>query len=339
MPNLLSHSALTAILLTFAATAQSRAQDEARAYTMATAQEGGTYYPVGVALAVLSSIHLEPAIGMTMEAVTSSGSLENLAMMREGEAQFGAVEVLAATWARDATGPFAEERPQTDLRAVTMLWSDIEHFLLRTSLAETGTIDDMAGLTGHGFSMGPSGSGIEASNRILFDNYGFEYEDWGLVNGTFDESTQSLLDGSIAGVNIGAGVGVSSVASVLAQMGEQLTLLSVTDEQAARLDGDLGVFSTTFLPVGTYAGIEEPVQTLTAPNFLAVNADVSDEDVYQFTKTMFENLEYLCDVHSAACGLSAEAAQAGLPVALHPGAARYFAEMGLTPEVDDAAEE
>lgn len=329
-----SRHTLVAIGFLIGAIAPAQAQDEPRSYIMATAQEGGTYYPVGVALAVLSTIHLQANFGLEVTAVTSGGSLDNLQLMRSGEAQFGMLEVLAGTWARDGSGPLEETGPQENLRAISMLWPDVEHFLITTNLAETGTIDDLAGLEGRGFAMGPLGSGTEYTNAVLFENYGFDYTIWGPVFQTYDESAQALLDGAIAGVNIGSGIGVNSVTHIMTQMGELVTLLSVTDEQAERLDGGLGILSTTLIPPDTYPGVDAPLQTVALPNFLAVNAEVPDEDVYQFTRTMFENLEYLCSVHQAACALSLEGAQRGLPLDLHPGAARYFSEMGIEPVVE-----
>lgn len=329
MPIPFSRPLLLAASVLFCAAAPVIAQDAPRDYVMATAQEGGTYYPVGVAMAVLSTIHLQAAHGFEVTAVTSGGSIDNLRLLRENEAQFGILEVLAGTWARDGSGPLEAEGPQENLRAISMLWPDVEHFLITTTLAQTGTIDDLAGLDGRGFAMGPVGSGTEYTNAVLFGNYGLDSTPWGAVYQSYDDSARALLDGSIAGVNIGAGIGVNTVTTVLEQMGELLTLLSVTDEQAARMDGGLGILSTILIPPGTYPGIDEPLQTIALPNFLAVNADVPEEDVYQFTRILFENLEYLCTVHQAACAMSPEGAQRGLPVDLHPGAARYFAEMGI----------
>ena len=327
MPIPFSRQILIAVAVMFGAVTQASAQDEPRSYVLATAQEGGTYYPVGVALAVLSTIHLVGPHGVSVEAVISGGSIDNLRMMREGEAHFGTMEVQSGVWARDGTGPFEEAGPQDNLRAISMLWPDVEHFLLNTSLVDTGTIADLAGLEARGFAMGPLGSGAEYINDVLFENLGFDYESWGMVFQSYDQSVQALQDGSIAGVNIGSGIGVSSVTHALTEMGELLTLLSVTDEQAEQMDGGMGILATTLIPPGTYPGIEAPVQTITLPNFLAVNADVPEEDVYQFTRTVFENLEYLCEVHQAACAMSVEGAQLGLPVDLHPGAARYFEEV------------
>ncbi|MCB1405394.1 MAG: TAXI family TRAP transporter solute-binding subunit [Rhodobacteraceae bacterium] len=337
MPSQISRRAVLALGFVFGFGTPGSAQEESGPYILATAEEGGTYYPVGVALAVLTQIRLQGSLGISMEAVTSGGSLENIRMMRDDEAQFGILQVLAGQWARDADGPLSEEGPQENLRAITMLWPDLAHFLIRSDLVDTGTIDDLANLAGLGFSMGPLGSGTEYSNAEMFRNYGFDYESWQPVFQSFDVSAQALLDGSIAGVNIGSGIGVASVTHILTQMGDGMTLLSVTDDQAAQLDGGQGFVGTTIIPPGTYPGVDAPLQTVTMPNFLAVNADVPEEEVYQITRTMFENLAYLCDVHQAACALSLDSAVTGLPVPLHPGAERYFREAGIALPVTEVA--
>ena len=69
--------------------------------------------------------------------------------------------------------------------------------------------------------------------------------------------------------------------------------------------------------------------TIAQPNFLAVNADVPEEHVYLLTKTMFENLPFLQAIHPATKAMAVEKAMAGLPVPLHPGAAKYYKEVGL----------
>jgi len=83
------------------------------------------------------------------------------------------------------------------------------------------------------------------------------------------------------------------------------------------------------IPAGTYPGQEADVNTIAQPNFLAVNADVDEEHVYLLTKTMYENLPFLQAIHPATKAMAIEASMSGLPAPLHPGAARYYTEVGL----------
>lgn len=304
--------------------------NEPRSYILTTAGTGGTYYPVGVALATLAKIHLQNAHGIDMSAISSAGSGENTVLMRENQAQFAIMQGLFGQWAREGSGALAEAGPQENQRSIAMLWPNVEHFLLHSSLVETGTAQDLANLTGRGFSIGARNSGTEHSNRFLFQNFGFDYESWDLVFQGFGPSIDTLINGGIMGVNINSGIGVGTVTRARAQMGDNITLLSVTDEELERFDGGTGLYFHITIPGGTYPGIDDDLVTIAQPNFLAVNADVPEEDVYLFTKTIYENLGFLCNIHPATCDMSLDNALSGLPLPLHPGAARFYAEAGLT---------
>lgn len=320
----------SALALPFLALAPDTADAQTRNYVLTTAGTGGTYYPVGVALATLAKIHLLNAHGIDMSAISSAGSGENTVLLRENQAQFAIMQGLFGQWAREGTGALSEAGPQANMRSIAMLWPNVEHFLLHSSLVETGTASDMANLTGRGFSIGARNSGTEHSNKFLFDNYGFDYESWNLVYQGFAPSIDTLINGGIMGVNINSGIGVGTVTRAKAQMGEQITLLSVTDDELEKFDGGTGLYFHITIPGGTYPGIDDDLVTIAQPNFLAVNADVPEEDVYLFTKTIYENLGFICNIHPATCDMSLDNAMAGLPLPLHPGAARFYEEAGLT---------
>jgi uncharacterized protein len=302
---------------------------ETRSYVLTTATTGGTYYPVGVALATLAKIHLQNEHGIDMSAISSAGSGENTVLMREDQAQFAIMQGLFGQWAREGSGALEESGPQENMRSIAMLWPNVEHFLIHSSLVETGTAEDLANLEGQGFSIGARNSGTEHSNKFLFDNYGFDYESWDLVYQGFGPSIDSLINGQIMSTNINSGIGVGTVTRAKAQMGDQVTLLSVTEEQLEQFDGGTGLYFAITIPGGTYPGIDDDVETIAQPNFLAVNADVPEEDVYLFTKTIYENLGFLCNIHPATCDMELDNAMAGLPLPLHAGAARYYEEAGL----------
>ena len=75
------------------------------------------------------------------------------------------------------------------------------------------------------------------------------------------------------------------------------------------------------------------MRTVAQPNFLAVRDDIPEEDVYLITKTMYENLPFLHNIHAATKDMALEKAIAGLPLPLHPGALRFYEEQGI--EVPD----
>lgn len=130
-------------------------------------------------------------------------------------------------------------------------------------------------------------------------------------------------------MNTPAGVPVSAVTRAFAAMGEDITLLSFTDEQMAQANNGYKLWTRFVIPANTYPGQTKDVSTIAQPNFLAVRHDISDDDVYMLTKTIYENLPFLNGIHKATKAMALEKAIAGLPVPLHPGAARYYKEQGL----------
>ena len=102
----LGHAAIAALALTMGASPALHAQEAD--YILATASTGGTYYPVGVALATLVKVKLQPGQGIGMSAISSAGSAENISLMRDGEAQFGILQGLYGYYAASGTGPLAE---------------------------------------------------------------------------------------------------------------------------------------------------------------------------------------------------------------------------------------
>lgn len=301
-------------------------------YLLATASTGGTYYPVGVAIATLVKVRLQPSDGINMSAINSAGSGENVALLRDGEAHFAILQGLYGAYARSGTGALESEGPQENLRSIAQLWPNVEHFVIRSDLAETGTISDMENLKGMTVSLGARNSGTLGSNQTILGNLGFNVEeDFDLAYMGYGPSADALQNGSIAGMSTPAGPPVSAVSQAFANMGDQITLLSFTDEQIDQANGEFEDLWTRFVvPAGTYPGVDEDVATMGQPNFLAVDASVPEETVYKITKTIFENLPFLQGIHPATNAMSLDTALAGLPLPLHPGALRYFEEAGLT---------
>jgi TRAP transporter TAXI family solute receptor len=317
--------AITATMSALPATAQ-----DARNYVLSTATTGGTYYPVGVAVATLIKVKLEPKAKIGLSAISSAGSGENVKLMREKQAEFAILQGLFGLYAKDGSGPIAQDGPQPHMRSIAMLWPNVEQFVLMADDAKTGTAADLAGLTGKKFSIGARNSGTEHSNRFILKNLGIDPESYDLVFQGYGPTADSLQNGAIVAAGLPGGPPVSVVTRIAAQMGDKVRILTFTDEEVAKADGGTGLYYKYTLPAGTYPGQTADLQTIAQPNFLAVHQDVPEEDVYQITKTIFENLPFLNNIHAATKAMSLESAMSGLPVPLHPGAARYFQEAGLT---------
>ena len=299
-------------------------------FILATASTGGTYYPVGVAIATLTKVKLQPKKKIGMSAINSAGSGENVRLLRENEAQFAILQGLFGHYAATGTGPVKADGPQKKLRAVTMLWQNVEQFVIAAKYVKTGTVSDLAGLKGQAMAMGKKNSGTIGSNRTLLKELGVDIDkDYKLVYGGYGPSANAVQNGKAAGMGTPSGVPGGAVTKLFAAAKGKVKMLSFTPEQAKKADGGKGLWTPYTIKAGTYPGQDKDVNTIAQPNFLATNADVNEEAVYLITKTIYENLPFLNAIHKATKAMAVEKAIAGLPVPLHAGAARYYKEVGI----------
>ncbi|HHF3219914.1 TPA: TAXI family TRAP transporter solute-binding subunit [Vibrio diabolicus] len=319
--------ALAVAVTSFGIAANAAAED--RSYILATASTGGTYYPVGVALATLSKVKLAPKHHFSLSAISSAGSGENVKLLNENEAQFAILQGLYGAWAWSGEGPYEKSGRQEQLRSVSMLWQNVEHFIVRSDLAKTGTVTDLNNLDGKKFSIGKKNSGTENSGRQIMKGLKVDPDKFNLAYMGYGGSASALQNGTIDGMNTPAGVPVGAVTQAFAALGKDISILSFTDEQIKKANGSYNLWTKYEIPANTYPGLDKPITTIAQPNFLAVREDISEEDVYQLTKAIYENLPFLQGIHKATKAMAIEKAIAGLPVPLHPGAARYYKEMGI----------
>ena len=301
-------------------------------YVLSTASTGGTYHPVGTAIATLSKVKLLPTKKFSLTAVNSAGSSANVQALGANTAQFAILQGLFGSYAATGTGPVSE--PQKNLRAVSMLWQNVEQFVVPTPLAKTGTVSDLVALKGKTLVMGKQNSGSLGSNKVVMSGLGLDItKDYTLLFAGFGPSADMLANGQAIGGSFPAGAPTGALTKLFAANKGKFKLLSVTPEQAAKMDGGRKLWTPYTVTADTYPGLTEDVQTIAQPNFLAVNADVNEEHVYLLTKSIYENLPFLQAIHNATKAMDVKRAVAGLPVPLHPGAYRYYKEVGV--EVPD----
>ena len=298
---------------------------EGRTYILATATNRGTYYPVGVGLATLVKIKLEPSENISLAAISSAGSGENLKLLREDQAQFAILQGLFGAWAWHGEGGLAGDGPQRYLRSVTMLWHNVEHFILHRDYVATGTIEDVTNLAGEKFSIGQRNSGTEGSGLRILEGLGIDAEaSFDIAHLGYGPSAEALQNGTIKGMNAPAGVPVTSVAQAFAALGDDIAILGFTQDQMNRVNGGYNLWFPYVIDAETYPGQTDPVTTIAQPNFLAVRDDVDSDAVYRIIEVIYENLSFLNNIHRATRAMDIAKAVEGLPIPLHPGAARFY---------------
>ncbi|MCY0153956.1 TAXI family TRAP transporter solute-binding subunit [Hoeflea alexandrii] len=303
------------------------AQD-AKDYVLNTASTGGTYHPVGTAISTLTKVKLLPKENFSLTAVNSAGSGANVQAMGAGTADFAILQGLFGSYAATGTGPITE--PQENLRSVTMLWQNVEQFVIAADKAKTGTVSDLVDLKGMSAGMGSQNSGTIGSNRVLLSGLGIDIDtDFELVYAGYGPTTDAMANGQVVAAGIPSGPPTGAITKLMASNEGKFTVLDVSDEELAKMDGGRNLWVPYTIAAGTYPGQEKDINTIAQPNFLAVNASVDENHVYLLTKTMYENLGFLTAIHPATKVMAVEKAMASLPVKLHPGAARFYKEADL----------
>jgi len=291
---------------------------------IATGSAGGTYFPIGTAIANLWNQEVDNIRASAME---SPGSVTNVVMLRDGEADFAITMCNVADAAFHGRGDY-EGNPNKGFRAVTALWPNVVHIQV---LPE---IKDIMDLAGKRYSMGPTGSGVGMmdSPQILgtFGLFGEEQDDIANVIPEYvpyQESTVALQNRRVAGATNVSYPPAGTVSELLAST--DCHLLSITQEQIAKLQENYSHFFEYTITAGTYPNQDEDVHTLGYANYFSVRADMSEDLVYTLTKTLFENVEKIYSVHPATRDIKLDNATVGVGIDFHEGAIRYYKEVGI----------
>ena len=321
---LLVTSALSAALISGV-----NAATKEKKYIIATASTGGTYYPVGVGIATIASLKLAKSKKMTFSAITSAGSGENVDMIDKGEVDFAILQGLFGSMAWQGKAKY-EGAPRKNLRSVSMLWENVEQFVVYNKVAKTGNIMDMKDLYGKKFSIGKRNSGSRVSGETILGALGLDPTKLDLQFMGYGPSATSLQDGKIDGMNIPSGPPTSAVTNAYATIGsDKIKHLEFTDADIVTIQKSYPVWTRYVIAKGTYPGQSADINTIAQPNLLVVTKDTPEETVYLLTKTMYENLPFLNTVHKATKVMNIKKAISGLPMPLHPGAAKYYKEQGI----------
>ena len=268
--------ALVTLSFATALITSANASKKEQKYIIATASTGGTYYPVGVGIATIASIKLAKKHNMTFSAITSAGSGENIDMLEKGEVDFAILQGLFGSMAWQGKGKY-EGNPKKNLRSVSMLWQNVEQFIVYKDLAPTGNIMDMKNLYGKKFSIGKRNSGTRVSGETILGILGIDYNKINLQYLGYGASAAALQDRKIEGMNIPAGVPTSAVTNAYATIGaDKITHLEFSDADVKKINSAYPVWARYVIKAGTYPGQKKDIKTIAQPNLLVVTKDTPE---------------------------------------------------------------
>lgn len=283
-----------------------------------TGGTSGVYYPIGVGL---SQIYSDGIDGVKVSVQATKASVENLNLLQAGRGELALALGDSVADAKNGVEDAGFKVPLTKLRAIAGTYPN---YIQIVASKESG-IKTLADLKGKTISVGAPKSGTELNARAIFKAAGLTYEDMGKVQYLpFAESVELIKNRQLDATLQSSGLGMAAIRDLSSVM--PLNYISVPTETVTKIGNP--AYQAAMIPANTYDGQPEAVPTVAIINILVTREDVPDEVAYQMTKLMFENLARLGNSHSAAKDIKLENAAKNLPIALHPGAERYYKEKG-----------
>ncbi len=305
-------------------------------FAIATGGTAGTYYPLGGALAQALSSKIED---LEVTAQTGNASVANCNLIKDHQIESAFVQNNVAYWAHTGKGVFEGKEPIENIRAIASLYPEVFQLV-----ATKGSgINSFADLKGKRVSPGDRGSGTESDFRSMIEVLGMSYDDFGSVDYlSLGGAVERMKDGQIDFLIFTGGYPTSGIIDL--GTSTDLNYISIPEEERAKIKEELPYVIEVVIPAGTYPGQEEDVQTLSVMAQWVTDAEVSDDLMYEITKALWEKgevkkgsnkgqmktgAEIMAGVHAKGKEVTLDTALAGNAIPLHPGAEKYYKEIGV----------
>ena len=287
--------------------------------SVATGGTGGVYYPMGGGLAEVINNNVE---GYSATAEVTGASVENMGLVATGDADMALGLADTVQQAQTGTGRFDGQQLEM-LRGMASMYANMVQIV---TLADSG-ITSLDDLKGKRVSVGAPGSGTEVNAEAILSANGISYDDIEEQRLNFNETADALANGDIDAGFWSVGAPTSSILNLATT--NDIRMIELTPEQIAAARAANPIFAETTLSGDVYEGVGD-TKVLGVPNVLVVSSEMPEDLVYAITKAMFENVDDLRAVHPAANQTTVEFTLAATPIPLHPGAIRYYEEIGAT---------
>ncbi len=284
----------------------------------------GVYYPTGGAICrMLGPTRKEHGIRCGVE--STGGSVFNINAIRSGELEFGVAQSDWQFHAYNGTSRFEEQGPFEELRAVFSVHPEPFTVVAR---ADAG-IQSFEDLKGKRVNVGNPGSGQRGTMEVLMAAMGWTMDDFALASELqAAEQSQALCDNNIDAMIYTVGHPSGSIQEATTACDS--VLVNVENDATAMLVEENPFYRVATIPGGMYRGTDSDTTTFGVGATFVSSTAVSDDVVYEVTKAVFENIDAFRGLHPAFANLDpAQMANDGLSAPLHPGAERYYREVGL----------
>lgn len=320
------------LVLSGAASAQ-----EMTFFRIGTGGAGGTYFPIGgiIANAISNPPGSRPCEeggncgvpGLVAMAQSTNASAHNVNAIQAGQMEAGLSGAATLHFAYNGVGKY-EGQAKPDLRIIANLYPEDLHLVL----PKGGVLNGIADLKGKRVGIAQAGSGTQIAVELIL-------ADWGVTRDNIEEaelnnaqSAERIADGQLDAYFYAAGTPVAAMIQLANTKG--MDLYSFTDEEVQRAIKAVPYYVPSVIPAGTYPGVDHDTNTVAVSGMLVTNANIDEELIYQITKALWSDTarKLLDNGHAKGKAITLETALDGLEgigVPLHPGAERFYREVGM----------
>ncbi|MBD3182319.1 TAXI family TRAP transporter solute-binding subunit [Candidatus Poribacteria bacterium] len=293
-------------------------KNEKTFFSIATGSTGGTYYPVGGALAQILNQHVPET---SAAAQTGNASVANCNLIRTHEIESALAQNNVAYWAYTGTEIFSDEAPAKNVNAIASLYPETIQIVAKKSSGIKSVYD----LKDKRVVVGAPGSGTEIDARKILAAHGLTYDDIKEDFLDFSGASQRLKDNQADAAFQTAGFPTSSIIDLSATA--DIVLVPIDENVMQELIDENKYYTKAIVPAGTYAGVDQDTPTLNLMAMWIVDADQPSQLIYKFTEALWEHRDQLEKVHDKCKEITLETALDGLGIPIHPGAEKYYKEV------------
>ncbi|RQD70668.1 MAG: TAXI family TRAP transporter solute-binding subunit [Tindallia sp. MSAO_Bac2] len=261
--------------------------------------------------------------GVNITVEETGGGVDNVNMIQSGELDGGVANSVASYSAYRGINEYADEEPFENLAS----WVPQYTWPLQLVVPEDSDIQTIYDLAGKSVGVDEVGRGAEVSIRDTLESIGMSYEDFNEYHVTMGESLDMLRTGDLDA----AFFGTAAPTSILVEFGttQDFRMISLSEEDMQKVGDNFPYYFPSTIPAGTYDGIDEDVRAIAGYTNAFLHIDLPEDAVYEMTKAVWENTDRLIEAHPSQQLLSLDM----IPdlddtVPLHPGARRYYEEVG-----------
>ena len=283
---------------------------------IATASPGGTYYVYGQALADI----LRSELGIEVTAQATQGSTRNVILVETGHAALGLITMGIGWEAWNGTGEWTKGQRFRAMRAILPMYDSPFHIAVAKRLG----LKLLAGLAGTRLGTGARGGTSGIYFPLIFETLGIPAV---LSYGSIEETTSQITAGQLDGIVLATGVPVPALLELDQKVG--MAFIPFTSEQIELLKKRMPELSDSSIPSGAYPSLRRDYNTVGLFNFVIANKDLPDDLVYHIVKAAYDKHAQLVERHSAARETIPTNIKHDTFLPIHPGAVRYYREVGV----------